>query len=83
MLYNVYLPYYYNLYKGSSLTVDFIQGLIVVSSHHPDPMNAFATMSSQQIEQQSEQHGHFKWFSNTVFKYYLLLHDVSVGEESK
>ena len=59
------------------------KGLIVVSSHHPDPMNAFATMSSQQIEQQSDQHGHFKWFTNTVFKYHLLLHDVSVGEESK
>ncbi|KAL9976241.1 hypothetical protein ACROYT_G013513 [Oculina patagonica] len=61
----------------------FLACLIVVSSHHPDPMNAFATMSSQQIEQQSEQHGHFKWFSNSVFKYHLLLHDVSVGEESK
>ena len=46
-------------------------------------MNAFATMSSQQLEQQSEQHGHFRWFTSTVFKYYLLLHDVSVGEESK
>ena len=46
-------------------------------------MNAFATMSSQQFEQQSEQHGHFRWFTSTVFKYYLLLHDVSVGEESK
>ena len=66
-----------------SLTVDFIKGLIVVSSHHPDPMNAFATMSSQQMEQQSEQHGHFRWFTNTVFKYHLLLHDVSVGEEKK
>lgn len=61
----------------------FLACLIVVSSHHPDPMNAFATMSSQQIEQQSDQHGHFKWFTNTVFKYHLLLHDVSVGEESK
>ena len=71
------------MYKAFSLTVDFIQGLIVVSSHHPDPMNAFATMSSQQMEQQSEQHGQFKWFSNSVFKYHLLLHDVSVGEESK
>ncbi|KAK2556882.1 Trafficking protein particle complex subunit 8 [Acropora cervicornis] len=50
---------------------------------HADPMNAFATMSSQQIEQQSEHHGHFKWFSSTVFKYHLLLHDVSGGEESK
>lgn len=61
----------------------FLACLIVVSSHHPDPMNAFATMSSQQLEQQSEQHGHFRWFTSTVFKYYLLLHDVSVGEESK
>lgn len=61
----------------------FLACLIVVSSHHPDPMNAFATMSSQQMEQQSEQHGHFRWFTSTVFKYHLLLHDVSVGEESK
>ena len=71
------------LYIVFSLTRDSIEGLIVVSSHHPDPMNAFATMSSQQMEQQSEQHGHFRWFTNTVFKYHLLLHDVSVGEESK
>ncbi|XP_015778661.1 PREDICTED: trafficking protein particle complex subunit 8-like [Acropora digitifera] len=61
----------------------FLACLIVVSSQHADPMNAFATMSSQQIEQQSEHHGHFKWFSSTVFKYHLLLHDVSGGEESK
>lgn len=61
----------------------FLACLIVVSSQNPDPMNAFATMSSQQIEQQSEQHGHFRWFTSTVFKYHLLLHDVSAGEESK
>ena len=71
------------VYRVFSLTPDSIEGLIVVSSHHPDPMNAFATMSSQQMEQQSEQHGHFRWFASTVFKYHLLLHDVSVGEESK
>ena len=55
----------------------------MVSSHHPDPMNAFATLSSQQLEQQAEQHNHLKWFSNSVFKYYLLIHDVSVGVELK
>ena len=66
-----------------SIMIIVVKGLIVVSSQHADPMNAFATMSSQQIEQQSEHHGHFKWFSSTVFKYHLLLHDVSGGEESK
>ena len=46
-------------------------------------MNAFATMSSQQLELQQSHNSHTKWFSGSVFKYYVLLHDISEGEEFK
>ncbi|XP_048577205.1 trafficking protein particle complex subunit 8 isoform X2 [Nematostella vectensis] len=62
----------------------FLACVFVVSSHHPDPMNAFATMTSKQLDQQQSSHNsHVKWFGTGVFKYYVLIHDVCEGVESK
>jgi len=70
----------------------FLACILVVSSKHPDPMNAFAALSSrqnsvQQARMQGTSHSntkpHYKWFSSNTFKYYLLLHDVSDGEDAK
>ncbi|XP_031564684.1 trafficking protein particle complex subunit 8-like [Actinia tenebrosa] len=62
----------------------FLSCVFVVSSHHSDPMNAFATMTSQLLDQQqTSPNSHIKWFSTGVFRYYVLLHDVNDAVESK
>ncbi len=64
-----------------------VPGIIVVSTHNPDPMGAFVSLSAQQTAIQQSNHEHlnpyFKWFSAHTFKYYVLLHDVSDGHEFK
>lgn len=64
---------------------DYLACILVVSTKHPDPMNAFAALSTKQnnIQHRTEKSKGYNWFSVNTFKYYLLLHDISDGEEAK
>ena len=71
--------------KTFSLTASH-KGILVVSTRHPDPMHAFASLSSRQnsIQNSSDKNKQsYSWFSNNILRYYLLLHDVSDGEDRK
>ena len=67
--------------------LDSSSGIIVVSTHNPDPMNTFVALSAKQtvIQQSNNEHlnPYIKWFGVHTFKYYVLLHDVSEGHEFK
>jgi len=65
---------------------DYLACLLVVSTKHPDPMHAFAALSSRQNTIQSsteKQKASFHWFDQSTLKYYVLLHDASEGDDSK
>lgn len=58
----------------------------MVSTKHPDPMHAFAALSSRQNSIQNStdnQKTSYHWFDQSTFKYYVLLHDVSDGDDAK
>lgn len=57
---------------------------MVVSTSHLDPMDAFAKLVHQQaLQQQQSPSKPPKWFMANIYKYFVLLHDVTEGEESK
>lgn len=57
---------------------------MIVSTSHLDPMDAFAKLVQQQNLQQSQSPAKLpKWFMTNIYKYFILLHDVTEGEESK
>ena len=57
---------------------------MVVSTSHLDPMDAFKELDKEQAQQQQQVPAKLpKWFMPEIYKYYVLLHDVTVGEESK
>lgn len=57
---------------------------MVVSTSHLDPMDAFAKLVQQQVLQQQQVPAKLpKWFMTNIYKYFVLLHDVTEGEESK
>lgn len=59
-------------------------GMLVVSTGHADPMDQFAKLSQQQHHlQHTSSATHPKWLCPNIFKYYVLLHDNSEGEEEK
>ena len=58
-------------------------GLFVVSSNNTDPLNAFQSLSSALDNQRPSDAIHSKWFSTNIFKYYLMIHDVSDGVQTK
>ena len=61
-----------------------IEGVMVVSTSHLDPMDAFAKLVQQQtLQQQQSPSKPPKWFMPNIYKYFILLHDVIEGEESK
>ena len=64
---------------------EFMRDYLVVSTKHPDPMHAFSLNSqSNSIQNSSDKNKQsYSWFSNNILKYYLLLHDVSYGEDRK
>ena len=61
-----------------------VAGVMVVSTSHLDPMDAFAKLVQQQnLQQQQSPVKLPKWFMANIYKYFVLLHDVTEGEESK
>uniref|UniRef100_A0A7M5V1Y5 Trafficking protein particle complex subunit 8 n=2 Tax=Clytia hemisphaerica TaxID=252671 RepID=A0A7M5V1Y5_9CNID len=65
---------------------DYLACILVVSTKHPDPMHAFAALSARQnsIQNSAErQKASYHFFDQSTFKYYVLLHDVSEGDDSK
>jgi hypothetical protein len=57
---------------------------MVVSTSHLDPIDAFAKLVQQQnLQQQQSPVKLPKWFMANIYKYFVLLHDVTEGEESK
>jgi hypothetical protein len=57
---------------------------MVVSTSHLDPMDAFDKLVQQQnLQQQQSPVKLPKWFMTNIYKYFVLLHDVTDGEESK
>ncbi|XP_033625745.1 trafficking protein particle complex subunit 8-like [Asterias rubens] len=67
---------------------EFIQHYVacmhVVSTSHADPMDQFAKLSQQQhFLQHTSKSPYPKWLVPNIFKYYVLLHDNTDGEEEK
>ena len=58
---------------------------MVASTSHLDPIDAFAKLLQQQNLQQQPQEPTklLKWFMPNTYKYFVLLHDVTEGDESK
>lgn len=58
--------------------------MLVVSTAHPDPMEQFTKLSQEQHQLQHNANNQYpKWLSPNIFKYYVLLHDNTEGEEEK
>lgn len=59
-------------------------GMLVVSSSEPEPVEQFLKLSQEQHRiQHSSEYMYPKWFIPNTLKYYVLLHDVSTGEEQR
>ncbi|XP_033124771.1 trafficking protein particle complex subunit 8-like isoform X2 [Anneissia japonica] len=62
----------------------FIACMLVVSSNHADPIDQFSKLNQQQHQlQHSSSANNPKWLCPNIFKYYILLHDNTEGEEEK
>ncbi|XP_014675931.1 PREDICTED: trafficking protein particle complex subunit 8-like [Priapulus caudatus] len=62
----------------------YVACIFVVSTNHAEPLDIFHKLNQQQHQQQHQTPKKLpKWFSPNIFKYYVLLHDVTDGEESK
>ncbi|EMP36724.1 Trafficking protein particle complex subunit 8 [Chelonia mydas] len=58
--------------------------MLVVSSGEPEPVEQFLKLSQEQHRiQHSSEYAYPKWFIPNTLKYYVLLHDVSAGEEQR
>lgn len=59
-------------------------GLLVVSSSEATPTEQFLKLSQEQHRiQHSGEYANPKWFIPNTLKYYVLLHDMSEGDEQK
>jgi len=59
-------------------------GMLVVSSSEPEPVEQFLKLSQEQHRiQHSSEYSYPKWFIPNTLKYYVLLHEVSSGEEQR
>lgn len=59
-------------------------GLLVVSSTEAVPLEQFLKLSQEQHRiQHSGDYTHPKWFIPNTLKYYILLHDMSDGDEQR
>ena len=59
-------------------------GMLVVSTNHADPMDQFVKLNQQQHHiQHSAKGASPKWLCPNIFKYYVLVHDNTEGEEEK
>ena len=64
--------------------ISSLTGVMVVSTSHLDPVDAFGKLDKEQTQQQQQVPAKLpKWFMPNIYKYYVLLHDVTEGEESK
>lgn len=62
----------------------FLACMLVVSSHEPEPVDQFLKLSQEQHRiQHSNDYSYPKWFTPNTLKYYVLLHDVSGGDEKR
>uniref|UniRef100_UPI00398E8401 trafficking protein particle complex subunit 8 isoform X4 n=1 Tax=Pristiophorus japonicus TaxID=55135 RepID=UPI00398E8401 len=62
----------------------YLACMLVVSSRDPDPVEQFLKLSQEQHRiQHSSDYSYPKWFIPNTLKYYVLLHDVSEGEEQR
>ncbi|XP_077208643.1 trafficking protein particle complex subunit 8 isoform X6 [Paroedura picta] len=62
----------------------YVACMLVVSSSEPEPVEQFLKLSQEQHRiQHSNEYCYPKWFIPNTLKYYVLLHDVSAGEEQR
>ncbi|KAL8182203.1 UNVERIFIED_CONTAM: Trafficking protein particle complex 8, partial [Gekko kuhli] len=62
----------------------YVACMLVVSSSEPEPVEQFLKLSQEQHRiQHSNEYSYPKWFIPNTLKYYVLLHDVNVGEEQR
>ncbi|XP_060083234.1 trafficking protein particle complex subunit 8-like [Ylistrum balloti] len=58
--------------------------VFVVSSGHSDPITGFNNLAGQQYQQQTQFPNKMpRWLAPNLLKYYVLLHDVTEGEDAK
>ncbi|XP_067888728.1 trafficking protein particle complex subunit 8 [Heterodontus francisci] len=78
---------WYNNWKDTLTQLSsskFHAGMLVASSRDPDPVEQFLKLSQEQHRiQHSSDYSYPKWFIPNTLKYYVLLHDVSDGEEQR
>lgn len=59
-------------------------GMLVVSSSETVPLDQFLKLSQEQHKiQHSGEYTHPRWFIPNTLKYYVLLHDISDGDEQR
>nr|XP_014348794.1 PREDICTED: trafficking protein particle complex subunit 8 [Latimeria chalumnae] len=62
----------------------YLACMLVVSSTEAEPMEQFLKLSNEQHRiQHSNEYSYPKWFIPNTLKYYVLLHDISEGEEQR
>ncbi|XP_075440849.1 trafficking protein particle complex subunit 8 isoform X3 [Ascaphus truei] len=62
----------------------YLACMLVVSSNEPEPVEQFLKLSQEQHRiQHSNDYSYPKWFIPNTLKYYVLLHDVSGGDEQR
>ncbi|XP_060773598.1 trafficking protein particle complex subunit 8 isoform X2 [Neoarius graeffei] len=62
----------------------YVACMLVVSSHDPVPTEQFQKLSQEQHRiQHSGDYTYPKWFIPNTLKYYVLLHDITDGEEKR
>ncbi|XP_007439490.1 trafficking protein particle complex subunit 8 isoform X3 [Python bivittatus] len=62
----------------------YVACMLVVSSSESEPVEQFLKLSQEQHRiQHSNEYSYPKWFIPNTLKYYVLLHDVSIGEEQR
>lgn len=76
-------PFFLALFGCGSLTA-VPAGLLVVSSSEAVPVEKFLKLSQEQHRiQHSGEYTNPKWFIPNTLKYYVLLHDMSQGDEQR
>ncbi|XP_043921778.1 trafficking protein particle complex subunit 8 [Protopterus annectens] len=62
----------------------YLACMLVVSSREPEPIEQFLKLSQEQHRiQHSSDYSYPKWFIPNTLKYYVLLHDISEGNEQR
>ncbi|XP_068955963.1 trafficking protein particle complex subunit 8 isoform X2 [Petaurus breviceps papuanus] len=62
----------------------YLACMLVASSSEPEPVEQFLKLSQEQHRiQHSSDYSYPKWFIPNTLKYYVLLHDVSAGDEQR